>query len=120
QHTAAQAEPILVGAERVVVKQSLTRLAARSLHPTVARRRIHDGAISSLARLQEIPAPVLPSPVLLRVLLRNADLVKLAALIQGVRALSELEVAIEGDDCLEVYRRFVGLLQITRGVAQER
>ncbi|MGC1908980.1 MAG: M55 family metallopeptidase [Candidatus Dormiibacterota bacterium] len=120
QHTAAQAEPILVGAESVVVKQSLTRLAARSHHPTVARRRIHDGAISSLARLQEIPAPVLPSPVQLRVLLRNADLAKLAALIQGVRALSELEVAIEGDDCLEVYRRFVGLLQITRGVALER
>jgi D-amino peptidase len=120
QHTAAQAEPILVGAEMVVVKQSLTRLAARSLHPVVAGRRIHDGAISALARLHEIHPPSLKPPVELRVLLRNADLAELAVQVRGVRALSELEVDVEGEDSLAVFRSFVGLLQITRGISQER
>lgn len=120
QHTAAQAEPILAGAEMVVVKHSVTRLAARSLHPTIARMRIHDGAISALARLQEIPPPTLTSPFRLSVRLRNADLTELAVQVRGIRALSELKVLVEGEDALSVFRSFMGLLQITRGVAQER
>ncbi|HVB54410.1 MAG TPA: M55 family metallopeptidase [Candidatus Acidoferrales bacterium] len=120
QHTAAQAESILRGAEMVVVKQSLTRLAARSLHPAVARRRIHDGAISALARLSEIPPPTLSAPFRLEVRLRNADLVQVAIQVRGVRPVSELSVLVEGDDALAVYRSFVGLLQITRGLGQGR
>jgi hypothetical protein len=54
------------------------------------------------------------------VLLRNADLAELAVQVRGVRALSELEVDVEGEDSLAVFRSFVGLLQITRGISQER
>jgi hypothetical protein len=52
--------------------------------------------------------------------LRNADLTELAVQVRGIRALSELEVLVEGGDALSVFRSFVGLVQITRGVAQER
>jgi len=120
QHTAAQAESILVGAEMVVVKQSVSRLAARSLHPVIARRRIHDGAISALARLQAIPPPSLTAPLRLALRLRNADLAAVAAQVRGVRTLSELEVLVEGEDALSVFRSFVAVIQITRGLAQER
>ncbi len=120
QHTAAQAEPILRGVEMVVVKQSTSRLAARNLHPTVARRRIHDGAVNALARLSEIPPPTLSPPFRLEVRLRNADLAAVAIQVRGVRQVSDLAVMVEGEDALAVYRSFVGLLQISRGLAQER
>jgi D-amino peptidase len=120
QHTAAQAEFVMPGAELVVVKHSVTRLAARNLHPTMARRRIHDGTISALQRLSDISPPKLPAPIRLEVRLRNADLAQVALQVRGVRALSDLEVVLEGEDGLAVYRSFVGLVQITRGLAQER
>ncbi|HEY6538879.1 MAG TPA: M55 family metallopeptidase, partial [Candidatus Dormibacteraeota bacterium] len=108
------------GTEMVVVKQSVSRLAARNLHPTIARRRIHDGTISALARLPEPGPPRLRPPFRLAVRLRTADLAALASQVRGVEAVSELEVMVAGDDALAVYRSFVGLLQITRGLAQER
>jgi D-amino peptidase len=40
QHAAVQAAPLRPGAETVVVKQSLTRRAARNLHQVAARRLI--------------------------------------------------------------------------------
>jgi D-amino peptidase len=52
--------------------------------------------------------------------LRNADLAEVALAVRGVRSASELEVLVEGDDALSVYRSFIGLVQITRGLAQER
>ncbi len=120
QHTASQAEPLLPHLERVVVKQSVTRLAARSLHPEEARRRIREGASSVLRRLGDIPPPSLEPPWRLEVRLRNADLVELALQIRGVSPVSEFEVAVQGDDALATFRGFVALVQITRGVAQER
>ncbi|MFZ0994938.1 MAG: M55 family metallopeptidase [Candidatus Dormiibacterota bacterium] len=120
QHTAAQAEPILAGAEMVVVKQSVSRLAARSLHPTIARQLIHEGASRSLRRLGEISPPQVTAPFQLAVRLRNADLAEVALQVRGVRSASELEVTVEGDDALSVFRSFVALVQITRGLAQER
>ncbi|MGA7088188.1 MAG: M55 family metallopeptidase [Candidatus Dormiibacterota bacterium] len=120
QHTAAQAEAVLGGAEMAVVKQSVTRLAAQSLHPTIARRLIHDAAIKSLRRLGEISPPHLTAPFRLGVRLRNADLAEVALQVRGVRAATDLEVVVEGDDALSVFRSFVGLVQITRGLALER
>lgn len=120
QHTAAQAEPILGGAEMAVVKQSVSRLAARSLHPTMARRLIHDAASKSLHRLSETPPPKLTAPFRLGVRLRNADLAEVALQVRGVHSATELEVVIEGEDALSVFRSFVGLVQITRGLALER
>ncbi|MGH7704786.1 MAG: M55 family metallopeptidase, partial [Candidatus Dormibacteria bacterium] len=120
QHTASQAEPLLPHLERVVVKQSVTRLAARSLHPEEARRRIREGASSVLRRLGDIPPPSLEPPWRLEVRLRNADLVELALQIRGVSPVSEFEVAVQGVDALATFRAFVALVQITRGVAQER
>ena len=120
QHTAAQAGPVMGGAEMVVVKQSVTRLAAQNLHPTIARQLIHDAAIKSLRRLGEIAPPQLTAPFRLGVRLRNADLAEVALQVRGVRPATELEVVVEGDDALSVFRSFVGLVQITRGLALER
>jgi D-amino peptidase len=120
QHTAAQAGPLMPGTEMVVVKQSLTRLAAQSVHPSVSRRLIHQGASSALARIQQIPLPRISPPYRLVVHLRNADLADLATQVRGVEAAGILDVLVQGPDPLSVYRSFTAMLQITRGIAQER
>jgi len=50
RQTAAEADPFLAGAERVVVKESLTRFGAVSLHPETARAMIADGARRAVER----------------------------------------------------------------------
>ncbi|MGA2872297.1 MAG: M55 family metallopeptidase [Candidatus Dormibacteria bacterium] len=120
QHSVAQAASVSPGAETVVVKQSLTRLAARSLHPVAARRLIREAATRSLQRLAEIPPPSSEPPYRLSVRLRNADLVELATQVRDVKSVGPLEVVLEGGDALGTFRRFVAVLTITRGLAQER
>jgi D-amino peptidase len=120
QHTAAQAEPFCPGAEMVVVKRSLTRFAAQSLTPELARNRIKDGARSALQRLSGITAVNFAEGCLLRVRLRNADLAELATGVRDVSRESALEVSVEGGNPLTVYRNFVAVLQITRVLSQEQ
>ncbi len=119
QHTAEQARPVLPGVETVVVKRSVSRLAASSLHPAVACRLIEEGTVRALARLGELGAPRMGPPYQLRVQLRTADLAEMATGVRGVERSSELEVLVEGADGLETYRNFVTLLHVTRIVAQE-
>ncbi|MGH7608425.1 MAG: M55 family metallopeptidase [Candidatus Dormibacteria bacterium] len=120
QHTAKQAEAVLPGVEAVVVKESVTRFAARSLHPAVARRLIAQAAKRSLGRLEALPPPAIPAPVSLRVRLRHADLADLATRVRGVSLLNHLEVEVAGDDPQDVFGNFVAVVQLTRGLAQER
>ncbi len=120
QHTAAQAEPFCAGAEMVVVKHSLTRFAARSLHPEAARRAIRDGARAAVERLGSLQAPQVSSPVSLRLRLRDADLVAMATAVRDVSRESDTEISVSGQDPLAVFRNFVAVLQIIRSLALER
>jgi D-amino peptidase len=119
QHTATQAEPFCPGAEMVVVKRSVTRFSAQSLTPEAARKRIKDGAHYALQRLSGITAASFAEGCSLHLRLRNSDLAELATGVRDVRRESDLEVLVEGGNPLTVYRNFVAVLQITRGLAQE-
>src|SRR6202050_3081802 len=50
QHTAAEADPFLPGAERVVAQEDFTRFGAENLHPEVACAMIADGARRAVQR----------------------------------------------------------------------
>ena len=56
RQTAAEADPFLADAERVVVKESFTRFGAVNQHPEVARARIAEAARRAVERVGE-PAP---------------------------------------------------------------
>ncbi|MGH7611431.1 MAG: M55 family metallopeptidase [Candidatus Dormibacteria bacterium] len=121
QYTAAQARPILPGVTEVVVKQSVSRMAARSLHPELACGLIRDAAERSLGRLDMIAPPAFELPIRLRVRLRNADLAQLATRIRQVEPLEDpLAVEVVGDDPLLLFEEFVALVQLTRGLAEQR
>src|SRR5579859_2931849 len=62
QHTAAEADPFLASAERVVVKESFTRFGADNLHPEAARALIFAGARRAVERAPALAPPAIGRP----------------------------------------------------------
>ena len=82
QTTAAELRPFWPDAQAAVVKQSVSRFAAQSLHPARAVRLIGEAARVAVAALQASgtgPAARIELPATLTVRLRNPDLAELAA-----------------------------------------
>jgi D-amino peptidase len=119
RQTAAEIEPWAPKAEAVVVKESITRFSARSLHPERARQLIEAGARSGMERAADVPAPAVALPLRLEVDLQTADMAEVATWIKGVERSGTRQVAISSSDPLAAYRSFVGLTYITR-VAEGR
>ena len=105
--TAEEARPFLPDLEAVVVKDSLGRFAAQSLHPTVARARIHDGARRALGRLDELRPPVIELPARLDLSLQSADMAEIATRLRGVERTGVRAVRLEDGDPLRLYETFV-------------
>jgi D-amino peptidase len=110
-----EAEPFCPGIRTVVVKRSISREAAESMHPEVARERIRAGTAEALGDLGSRTAP---RPVGdLEVDLLTADMAVQAAWVRGVQASAERTVTIATADPLDAYRAFVALVAITRGLS---
>jgi len=103
-------------AEYAVVKESITRFSALNLHPEDARDLIRAAAERAVRRVAagEVAAPRLGTPVRLELDHQTGDMAEVASWVGGVERVSERTVAIEGDDLLAVFRRFVAVNYITR------
>jgi D-amino peptidase len=119
QQTIAEGDPFFTEAERVVVKESITRFAAAQMHPLDARDKIAAAAMRAARRAPSIPAPAITLPARLDVEMQTADMAMVASWVKGVERTGTRSVAIEGDDPMAVYRSFVGITYITR-VAEGR
>jgi D-amino peptidase len=119
QQTAAEGGAFFKGAERVVVKESITRFAAAQLHPLAVREKIAGAAQAAVQRVPSVPLPEITRPARLDVHLQTADMAGVANWVKGVERTGTRTVRIEGDDPLAVYRSFVGITYITR-VAEGR
>jgi D-amino peptidase len=139
QHTIAEADPFLPDAERVVVKESFTRLGAASLHPEVARGLIADAAQRAVERAAAGPSevweiaadpsggaepavlrpPAISLPVTLEVQMQTADMAEVASWVRGAERTGVRTVSIAGEDPMAVFRSFVAVTYITR-VAEGR
>jgi D-amino peptidase len=117
--TVAEAAPFFKDAERVVVKESITRLAASSLHPEAARAAIRAGAESAVGRAASVPAPDIELPAVLDVHVQTADMAEVASWVTGVQRTGIRTVRVAGEDPLAVFRSFIGITYITR-VAEGR
>jgi D-amino peptidase len=136
QQTIAEADPFLADAERVVVKESFTRLSAANLHPEVARELIADGAQRALERAAADPSevweiaaseagpgaselavlrpPAISLPAVLEVHMQTADMAEVASWVRGAERTGVRAVSISGEDPLAVFRSFVAVTYITR------
>jgi D-amino peptidase len=118
QTTAAEIEPFCPGIEAVVVKQSVSRFAASSLHPTHACELIRDGARRALERLATYEPPAIELPATLQVRFRNGDLAETATWLRGVERADATSVTMRDDDPVRLYRTFLTAVMLTRGIAE--
>jgi D-amino peptidase len=88
--------------ETVVVKEPLGRYAARSVAPSVARRRIHDGAKRALGH-HHAPFTV-TLPVTFSVDFARSQMAEMAALVPGSRRTGGRTVEYRHDDYREAFR----------------
>lgn len=126
--TAAELEPFCPGVRTAVVKQSLNRFAADSMHPQQARALIRAEARAAVEQLgsgaspssSPLPLPRITLPATLSVRMRNPDLAEMATWVSGVVP-DEREptiVHLTDDDPIRLYRTFVTVVVLTRGIAE--
>jgi len=103
-------------AERVVVKESLTRFAARSMHPDDAREMIRDGAGAAIRAVSAgaIAPPAFERPIRLEMDFLTEDMAAMAAWVRGVERSAARSAVIEADDALVAFHAFVATVYLTR------
>ena len=116
--TAEEAQPFLPGVEAVVVKRSITRFAAESLHPNRACKLIRDGAARALARATALSPPAIELPATLEVTFLTADIAEMSTWIRGVERAGARVVTITDDEPLCLYRTFVTIISLTRSIVE--
>jgi D-amino peptidase len=110
---AAEAEALLPGVRTAVVKDALSRDAARLLAPGVARSRLRDGVEEAL-RAAERPAALVWDEMPLRVVFTRCDHCDAAAACPGVQRVDGRTIRIEGPDYLSVFGTLVACLEAVR------
>jgi D-amino peptidase len=116
--TVEEARPFQPEIEGVVVKRSITRFAAESLHPDRACELIHAGAARGLVRAGATPPPTIDLPATLEVTFLTSDMAEMATWIRGVRRASARTVTVTDDDPLRLYSSFVTIIALTRSIVE--
>jgi D-amino peptidase len=101
----------------VVVKRSITRFAAESLHPDRACELIRAGAARALPRVGAVPPPAIDLPATLELTFLTSDMAEMATWIHGVDRAGARTVSLTDDDPLRLYRSFVTIIALTRAIA---
>jgi D-amino peptidase len=96
-------------AERVIVKAAVSRRAAASVHPTVARERVRAGAERAVRRAAAGELEVLDvgRPIVLEAEYSTAGQADYAAIIPGVERYGDRGVRVTTDDPIVAYRAFL-------------
>ncbi len=100
----AEAREVLGDVEAVEVKKAIDKYAALSVHPSVARQRIREGAARAVRRLGDFSPYELEPPVMLRVRWSSTSTAALCANIPGVTRVAPREVAYTSSDFPTLYR----------------
>jgi D-amino peptidase len=116
--TAQEAESIAPAGERLAVKQSISRFAARNLHPAEACERIRAAAKRAVQRLPEMHAPSFNNPTELELTFLTADMAAMAAWISGVSRKGTRTVLLEDTNTLSLFQRFVTIVALTRSLVE--
>jgi D-amino peptidase len=118
--TIAEAQRLEPAPHGVVVKRAVTRYAAESLHPSVARERIQQAAHDALTTRKPASAPTFPKPTTVELTFLTADMAEMAAWTHGVELVpgSARAVRFSGDDTLALFRTFVTLVALTRNLVE--
>ena len=120
QVTSAEAERLNPAPHTVTVKRSISRYAAESLHPDLARERIQAGARAALTSAKPATAPTFPTPTTLELTFLTADMADMAAWLRGVEVVGGQPRTIRytSDQPLDIFRTFVTMVMLTRAIVE--
>ena len=106
-------------AERVIVKDAVSRRAAASVHPSVARGRVRAGAKRAVERAKAGEMHVLDvgQPITLEAEYENAGQADYAAIIPGCERYGDRGVRVVTDDPIVAYRAFLAGVRIATSAA---
>lgn len=94
----------------VETKKSLARFSSQSVHPSVARRRLKDGAEQMVRRAAEFSALELSGPITMEVGLTFTQKADMAAMIPGAERTGGRTIKFEHSDYREVFKFLMTLL----------
>ena len=105
-------------AERVVVKIADGTHSAASVHPEVARERIHEGAKRAVERAGADELELLRPgpPVVVEVDYERGVRADFAAIVPGVERLGDRGVRFTADDAITAYRAFLALNRLASAI----
>jgi D-amino peptidase len=116
--TAAETARFCPGAHSAIVKRSVSRFAAESLHPGAARALIRRQAALATRGAASAPKVAIELPAVLGIGFRTSDYAELAARVGGVQRTGDLSATIEGAEPLELFRSFITVVLICRGLTE--
>jgi D-amino peptidase len=111
---------LLPGIHTAVVKASVSRMAAESLHPRVACALIRSRAAEAVAAAGAIGPPPVPADAVLEVDVRTTDIAEAMTWVRGVQLVGPRTVRVSGPDRLATFRSFAAAILLTRTVAELR
>jgi D-amino peptidase len=114
--TAQEARPFMPELEAVVVKRSITRGAAESLHPERACALIREGARVAMGRAGRAAPPSIDLPATLQITFLTADMAEMATWIREVERADARTVTVTGSEPLALYRTFTTIVALTRSI----
>ncbi len=108
---------LIPGVHTAVVKESVSRLAAHSLHPDRACELIRRTAQSAVAEAKAAEPPPLATATL-EIDVRTTDIAEAASWVRGVERIGDRQLRFAGESPLAVYRSFCAAILLTRTIAE--
>jgi D-amino peptidase len=116
--TAREIRSICPGIKEAVVKESVTRFAAESLHPDAACRLIREEARRAVQDLHNAKPPQIETPATLAMQFHNADYAELSSRISTVARTGDTTASIRSADPLELFNTFITVVLLCRGFVE--
>lgn len=116
--TAAEIGPFCPGVRLAIVKESVSRFAANSLHPIEACKLIFEQATLATQSIERASQVDIAVPATLEITFRTSDYAELADRIGGVERTGDLTARIVRDNALEMYCTFITIVLLCRGLTE--
>ena len=104
--------------QAAVVKTSVTRFAADSMHPTAACDLIFEKAKEAILNLKSIAAPKIALPATIEITFHNGDFANMASWLPGTKRTGIRTVELTDENPLELFQRFITTVLLTRSIVE--
>jgi D-amino peptidase len=116
--TAQEMSPFAPSARAAVVKNSISRFAADSMHPREACELINEQAFQAVSSLATADQVAVSTPTTMEIEFRTSDYADLASRVAGVKREEALRCSITLESPLELYRTFITVVLLCRGLTE--